>query len=134
MPQTIVKFCVYRGLGGDYSYSNMTNYFKMNNYSKFYCKTFIVTTAIMSDKRELQGYAVFFRGSISLFSQSELRTHLCHVRIPFYTNLERTGLLLQSLNCTKDRYVIMSVLALHASHTEKVSTFYHIYQKSGCRF
>ena len=81
--QTMVKFCVYRGLGGDYSYSNMTNYFKMNNYSKFYCKTVIVTTAIMSDKREYQGYAVFYRGSISSFSQSESRTHLCHVRMGY---------------------------------------------------
>ena len=53
--QTILKFCVYRGLGGDYSYSNMTNYFKMTNYSKFYCKTVIVTTAIMSDKKGVTG-------------------------------------------------------------------------------
>ena len=52
LPQTMVKLCVYHSLGGGYSYSNMTNYFKMNNYCKFYCKTFIVTTAIMSDNRE----------------------------------------------------------------------------------
>ena len=77
----MVKFCVYRGLGGRYSYSNMINYFKMNNYCKFYCKTFIVTTAIMSDNREGPGYAVFYRGRISSFSQSESRTHPCHVRI-----------------------------------------------------
>ena len=32
-----------------YSYSNMINYFKMNNYCKFCGKTFIVTRAIMSD-------------------------------------------------------------------------------------
>ena len=38
----------------------MRNGNKMNNYSKFYCKTFIVKTAIMSDKREWQGYAVFY--------------------------------------------------------------------------
>ena len=48
-PQTAVKFCVYNGLGGDYSYSNMTNYFKMNNYCKFHGDTVIVMTAIMSD-------------------------------------------------------------------------------------
>ena len=59
--QTTVKFWVYRGFGGCYSYSNMTNYFKMNNYCKFYCMTFIVTTAIMSDNRESQCYAVFYR-------------------------------------------------------------------------
>ena len=45
---------------GGYSYSNVTNYFKMNNYCKFYGKTFIVTRAIMNDNRELQGYAVFY--------------------------------------------------------------------------
>ena len=50
--KTMVKFCVYHGLGGGYSYFNMTNYFKMNNYCKFYCKTLIVRTAIMSDNRE----------------------------------------------------------------------------------
>ena len=77
----MVKFCVYRGLGGSYSYSNMTNYFKLNNYCKFYCKTFIVMAAIMSDNRERPGYAVFYQGRISLFSQSELRTHPCHVRM-----------------------------------------------------
>ena len=32
----------------------MANYFKMNNY----CYTFIVMIAIVSDNRELQGYAV----------------------------------------------------------------------------
>ena len=79
----MVKFYVYHGLGGDYSYSNMTNYFKMNSYSKFYCKTVIVTTAIMSDKREKQDYAVFYQESISSFSQSESRTHSCHVRISY---------------------------------------------------
>ena len=52
LPQTMVKFCVYRGFGGGYSYSHMANHFKMNNHCKFYCKTFIVTTAIMSDNRE----------------------------------------------------------------------------------
>ena len=77
----MVKFCVYHGLGGGYSYSNMTDYFKMNNYCKFYCKMFIVTTATMSDNRELPGYAVFYQGRLSLFSQSESRTHPCHVRI-----------------------------------------------------
>ena len=49
----MVKFCVYCGYGGGYSYSNMTYYFKMNNYCKFYGKTFIVTRAITSDNREL---------------------------------------------------------------------------------
>ena len=77
----MVKFCVYHGLGGGYSYSNMTNYFKMHNYCKFYCKMFIVTTDIMSDNRELPGYAVFYQGRISSFSQSESRTHPCHVRM-----------------------------------------------------
>ena len=48
------------GGGGGYSYSNMTHYFKINNYDKFYCKTCIGTTAIMSDNRELQGYAGFY--------------------------------------------------------------------------
>ena len=52
LPQTMVKFCICRGLEGGYSYSNMINYFKMNNYCKFYCKTLIVRTAIMSDNRE----------------------------------------------------------------------------------
>ena len=63
LPQTMVKLCVYHGLGGGYSYSNMTNYFKMNNYCIFYCKTLIVMTAIMGDNRELQGYcnAIFYR-------------------------------------------------------------------------
>ena len=60
LPQIMVKFCLYHGVGGGYSYSNMTNNFKMNNYCKFYCKTFIVTRDIMSDNRELQGYAVFY--------------------------------------------------------------------------
>ena len=55
----MVKFYVYCGFGGGYSYSNMTNYFKMNNHCKFYGITFIVMAAIMSDNRELQGYAVF---------------------------------------------------------------------------
>ena len=77
----MVKFCVYRGLGGGYCYFNMTNYFKMHNYCKFYCKMFIVTTAIMSDNRELPGYAAFYQGRISSFSQSESRTHPCHVRM-----------------------------------------------------
>ena len=62
------------------NHSTLTNYFKMN-YCKFCCKTFIVTTAIMSDNRESPGYAVFYQGRISSFSQSELRTHPCHVRI-----------------------------------------------------
>ena len=35
LPQAMVKFCVYRGLGGGFSYSNMTDYFKLNNYYKF---------------------------------------------------------------------------------------------------
>ena len=56
----MVKFCVYRGFGGGYSYSNMTNYFKLINYCKFYCKTFIVKTAIMGDNRGSQDYAVFY--------------------------------------------------------------------------
>ena len=81
MLQTMLKFCVYRGFGGGYFYSNMTNYFKMNNYAKFYCKTFIAMTAIMSDKKEQQGYAVFYQGSILSFSQSESRTHSCNVRM-----------------------------------------------------
>ena len=50
--QTILKFCVYCGLGGGYSYSNMANYFKLNKYCKFYCKRFIV---IMGDNREFTG-------------------------------------------------------------------------------
>ena len=87
LPETMVKFCVYRGLGGGYSYSNMTNYFKMHNYCKFYCKMFIVTTAIMSDNRELPGYAVFYQGTISSFSQSESRTPPCHVRIHYYKSI-----------------------------------------------
>ena len=41
----VLKFCIYHGFGGGYSYSNMTNYFKMNIYCKFYGKTVIVTTA-----------------------------------------------------------------------------------------
>ena len=50
--RVMLEFCIYRGLVRGYSYSNMTNYFKMNNYCKFYCKRFIVTTAIMNDNRE----------------------------------------------------------------------------------
>ena len=45
LPQTKVKFCIYRGFG--YSYSSMTSYFKMNDYCKFYAKSFIVMTDIM---------------------------------------------------------------------------------------
>ena len=56
----MVNFCVHCGFGGGYSYSNTTNYFKMINYCIFYGKTFIVTIAIMSDNRELLGYAVFY--------------------------------------------------------------------------
>ena len=56
----MVQFCVYLGFGGGYCYSNMKNYFKMNNYYIYYCKTFIVTTAIMGDNRESQGYAIFY--------------------------------------------------------------------------
>ena len=41
------------GGGGGYPYSNMTNYFKVNNYHKFYSKTVIVTTAIMSNNSKL---------------------------------------------------------------------------------
>ena len=37
----------------------MTNYFKMNNYCKYYGKMVIVTTAIMSDNSKLPGYADF---------------------------------------------------------------------------
>ena len=55
----MVKLCVCPGFGGVYSYSNMTNYFKMKNYCKFCSKTF-VTRAIMSDIREFQVYAVFY--------------------------------------------------------------------------
>ena len=51
-PQTMVKFCV---LSGHYSYSNMTNYFKMNYYCKFYGKMVIGATATMSDNSELPG-------------------------------------------------------------------------------
>ena len=50
---------------------------------KFCEKTFIVTRAIMSD---ISGYALFYSRSISSFSQSELRTHPCHVRIVVYAN------------------------------------------------
>ena len=57
----MVKFCVCHGLGGGYSYSNMTNYFKMNKYHKFYCKTFIVTTATMSDNRSYLVILYFIR-------------------------------------------------------------------------
>ena len=55
----MVKFCVYHCFGGCYSYSNLTNYFKMNNYCKFYGKTVIFTTAVMHDNLELPGYADF---------------------------------------------------------------------------
>ena len=51
----MIKFYVYYAFGEGYSYSNMINYFKMNNYCKIYGKTFIVMRAIMSDSRELQG-------------------------------------------------------------------------------
>ena len=44
---------------GAYSYSNMTNYFKLNNYCKFYSKTVIVDTAIMSDNSNVPGYVDF---------------------------------------------------------------------------
>ena len=57
----MVKFCIYPGFGGGYSYSNMTNYFARNNYCKLSGKTFIVMRAIMSDIRELQGSAELFR-------------------------------------------------------------------------
>ena len=55
----MVEFCVYYGLRGGYSYSNMTNYFKMNNNYTFYGKTGIVMTAIMSNNSNLPGYADF---------------------------------------------------------------------------
>ena len=58
--QNFILVCVYHGLVRGYSYSNMINYFKMNNYCEFYGKVFIVTTAIMSENKELQGYAVFY--------------------------------------------------------------------------
>ena len=70
----------------------MTNYFKMNNYCKFYCKTFIVTTVIMSDNRESPGYAVFYQGRILSFSQSESRTHPCHVRMKYLLNVKKNAL------------------------------------------
>ena len=43
----MVKFCIYHGFEGGYSYSNMTNYFKMNNDCKFYCKTVVVREPII---------------------------------------------------------------------------------------
>ena len=53
------KFCVYHSLVGDYF--NTINYFTINNYCKFYCKTVIIVTATMSDNSELVGYADFTR-------------------------------------------------------------------------
>ena len=37
----------------------MTNYFKLNNYCKFYSKTVSVMRAIMSDNSNVPGYAEF---------------------------------------------------------------------------
>ena len=39
----------------------LTNDFKMNNYSKFYSKTVIATTAIMNDNSKLPSYVDFTR-------------------------------------------------------------------------
>ena len=33
----------------------------ISGYCIFYCKTFIVTTVVMGDNMESQGYAVFYR-------------------------------------------------------------------------
>ena len=68
----MVKFCVYHGFGGDYSDSNMTNYFKMNNYCKYYGNTFIVMTTIVSDNREMLGYAEQFR-----HLANQIHGHIC---------------------------------------------------------
>ena len=63
----------------------MTNYFKMNNYCKVYCETFIVTTAIMSDNRERQGYAVFYclanqnRGHIRVMLECYIFSHIISI-------------------------------------------------------
>ena len=54
----------------------MTNYFKLNNYYKFYSKSIIVTTAIMSDNLHLICYADFTH---EIFNQSESQTLPCHV-------------------------------------------------------
>ena len=66
--QTVIKFS-YRFSAYTAMEINFTNLtYKTNNYHQFYGKTFIVTTAIISDNRELQGYAVFYPRSISSFS------------------------------------------------------------------
>ena len=58
--QTSIKFS-YRFSAYTSMLSNFTNLtYKMNNSHKFYGNTFIVTTALISDNRELQGYAVFY--------------------------------------------------------------------------
>ena len=86
----MVKFCVYRGLGSGYSYTNMTNFFKMNNYCIFYCKTFIVTTAIMGDNSESKVTLYFTgelfhrlanqnRGHIRVMLELPIRYHTCNV-------------------------------------------------------
>ena len=55
MVQNSAFTMVWRG----YSYSNVTKYFKLNNYNKFYSKMVIVMTGKMSDNSNLPGYADF---------------------------------------------------------------------------
>ena len=69
----MVKFCVYPGFGGGYSYSNVNNYFKVNNYCKFCGKTFIVTIAIMSDIREM----LYFTLEVFRCLANQNHGHIC---------------------------------------------------------
>ena len=48
----------------------------MNNYHKFYGTMFTVTTAIISDNRELQGYAVFTPEVFRCLT-NQIHGHIC---------------------------------------------------------
>ena len=61
----------------------MTNYFKMNNYCKFYGKPFIVMTAIVSD-RECR-VKLYFTPEVFCHLANQIHGHI-HVMLEFVLN------------------------------------------------
>ena len=63
----------------------MTDYFKINNYCKFYGETVIFTTAIMSDISKLPGYNEFTHVIYGHLA-NQIHRHI-HVMLEFMVTL-----------------------------------------------